>query len=115
MEKVKCLVCGISEAINDKQLGILPCKKCRDRQANFPKPNTQVEFTSKNIKEGRKEYFKSTIQRYRNGQLSKEFVEAYPERAKSMVEQGIHTEKEIKQAKNVWSDISPMGGIERTK
>lgn len=74
-----------------------------------------VEFTSDAIKEGRKKYFKSIIQKYRDGQLSKEFIDAYPERAKAMVKEGIHTEKEIKNAKNVWGDISPAGGLERTK
>lgn len=112
---IKCPVCGIEDAIKDNQLGILPGINCQSRQRTLKKPDSKVEFTSKEIKEGRKQYFKSTIQRYRDGKLSKEFIKAYPEKAKAMVKDGIHTEKEIKQAKNVWSDIAPMGGIERTK
>ena len=110
-----CPNCGTGEAIQDKQFGVLPCKECQDRHNSFARPNNQIEFTSADIKEGRRKYFKSTIQKYRDGQLSKEFIEAYPERAKAMIDQGIHTEKEIKQAKPVWGDISPMGGIGRTK
>ena len=111
----KCPVCNTNKATKDKQLGILPCKSCQTRQSGFKKPNTQVEFTSEDIKEGRKEHFGSIVQKYRDGQLSKEFVDRYPERARAMVKEKIHTEKEIKNAKNVWGDISPMGGIDRTK
>ena len=106
---MKCLVCTINEATQDKLLGVLPCSDCTTRHSNFKKPSNQIEFTSKEIKEGRKKNFKSTLQKYRNGQLSKEFLEAYPERAKAM------NEKEIKKAKNVWGDITPAGGIGRTK
>ena len=114
-EETKCPVCNINTAQIDRQLGVLPCEVCTERQTSIAGPNRQYEFTSDAIKEGRKKYFKSIIQKYRDGQLSREYIEAYPERAKAMVEQGIHTEKEIKQAKNVWSDISPTGGIKRTK
>ena len=112
---MKCPVCNTNKVTKDKQLGVLPCLECRDRQSGFKSPDQQIEFTSENIKEGRKQHLKSTVQKYRDGQLSKEFIEAYPERTKAMVKEGIHTEREIKNAKNVWGDISPMGGIDRTK
>ena len=112
---MKCLVCNINDAIKDPQLGYLACQSCRDRQAGFTKPSYPIEFTSQNIKDERKKYFKSTLQKYRGGQLSKEFIDAYPERAQAMIKEKIHTEKEIKQAKPVWGDISPVGGIDRTK
>src|SRR3990167_9627908 len=108
---MKCLVCNINEAQTDKQLGILYCRDCQKRQRSFKKPSSQIEFTSQEIKEGRRKHFKSTIQKYRDGQLSKEFIEAYPERAKAMVKEGIHTEREIKRAKNVWGAISPAPPI----
>ena len=112
---IKCPVCGINKALKRPQLGILPCQSCQDRQSGFKRPDIQIEFTSDSIKTGRKEHFKSTLQKYRDGVLSKEFVQAYPERAEAMVKEGIHTEKEIKNAKDVWGDIAPAGGIERTK
>ena len=111
---MKCLSCNTNDAAKDPQLGYLACQSCRARQAGFTKPSNQIEFTSSDIKEGRRKYFRSTIQKYRDGQLSKEFVDSYPERAKAMIETGIHTEKEIKQAKPVWGDISPAGGVGRT-
>ena len=112
---MRCLVCSTKEATKDPQLGILACQDCRNRQAKFTKPGSLIEFTSADIKEGRRKYFKSTLQKYRNGELSKEFIDAYPERAQAMIKEKIHTEKEIKQARPVWSDISPAGGIDRTK
>jgi len=112
---MNCPVCGVNKATQDKQYGILPCRICHTRQRTFSKPYQNIEFTSDEIKTSRKEYFKSTIQRYRDGQLSKEFVEAYPKRAKAMVKEGIHTESEIKKAKPVWGDVEPVGGWERTK
>src|SRR3990167_7271621 len=96
---MKCLVCSINDAAKDPQLGYLACQSCRDRQSGFTKPSIQIEFTSGEIKEGRRKYFRSTIQKYREGQLSKEFIDAYPERAQAMIKEGIHTEKEIKQAR----------------
>lgn len=112
---MKCLVCGTGKAIKDDFLGILPCRSCQDSQARSNKANRPVEFTSEEIKEGRKQSFRSTIQRFRDGELSREFVEAYPERAKDMVKNGIVTEKQVKNSRDVWGDISPMGGWERTQ
>ena len=104
---MKCLTCNLRPAQIDKHYGVLDCKECQQRQSKFAKPYQNVEFTSGEIKEGRKEYARSIIQKYRNGELSREYVEAYPERAKAMVKTGIHTEKEIKQARSVWSDVLP--------
>lgn len=110
-----CPNCNTGKAIKSPQLGVLPCKGCQERHKSFTKPSRLIEFTSNEIKEGRKAHFKSIVQKYRGGELSKEFVDAYPERAEAMVKEGVHTKKEIKNAKDVWGDISPMGGIGRTK
>ena len=115
LDQILCPVCNTDLATKDKQFGILPCFFCQNRQSRVQKPYANLEFTSQNIKDERKKYFKSTLQKYRDGQLSKEFIVAYPERAQAMIKEGIHTEKEVKQAKPVWGDISPAGGIERTK
>lgn len=105
-----CSVCNKNEATEYKQLGYLPCQSCQDRQRLISGPNTQIEFTTGEIKEGRRKYFKSIIQPWREGVPSKEYADAYPEQAKKMFKK--HKKSEIK---NVWSDISPAGGIERTK
>jgi len=110
-----CPVCNVQEAIKDKHLGILSCLVCRERQKGFKKPSSQVEFTSDEIKEGRRKYGKSILQKYREGELSKEFLTAYPERRDAMIEKGIITKEQAKSAKNVWSDLEPAGGWERTK
>jgi len=115
VNKIVCPVCNVQEAIKDAQLGVLPCTICRDRQRFIKNPGHQIEFTSQEIREGRRKYGKSILQKYREGELSKEFIEAYPERAKAMVDKGIHTQEEIKRAKPVWKDIEPAGGWGRTK
>jgi len=51
-------------------------------------------------KEDRKKYFKSTLQPWRDGVPSKEYVEAYPDIAKETL-----GEDNIKKAKNVWYDL----------
>jgi DNA phosphorothioation-dependent restriction protein DptG len=105
-----CSVCNINQATKDKNLGYLPCKICQDRFSKFKKPSSQVEFTSDNIKEGRKQYFKSIIQPWREGVPSKEYQDAYPEQSKKMFAK--YKKSEIRE---VWNDISPIGGIGRTK
>lgn len=60
-----------------------------------------IEFAPQNLKESRKEYAKSQLQPYRDGQLSREFIDTYGTKRISA------TEKEIKNARPVWSDILP--------
>lgn len=109
-----CPNCGVAEAIQDRQLGVLYCQTCQIRHKSFISPKT-IELTSEAIKEDRKKYAKSIVGRYRDGQLSKEFVTHYPEQAKDMVKEGIHTEKEIKNAKPVWSDIHRGVDLDKSK
>ncbi len=105
-----CTVCDINEATKDKILGVLPCSDCTNRHKEFKKPSNQIEFTSQEIKEGRKQNFKSTLQPWRDGQPSLEYARAYPEQAKKMFNK--YKKSEIKE---VWKDVSPIGGIDRTK
>ena len=108
--QIECPVCSKNNAVIDRQLGVLPCRDCLDRQKWIIKPNQQIEFTSNEIKENRRKYFKSIIQPYRDGMPSKEYADAYPEQASKMFKK--YKKNEIK---NVWGDITPKGGIERTK
>ena len=56
------------------------------------------EFTTQEIKNNRVKYFNSIVQPYRNGELSKEYVDAHGTK-------GINaTEKEIRNARDVWKD-----------
>lgn len=106
----KCLNCNINPARIDKQIGVLYCDACRDRQRGYEKPHANIEFTSEEIKEGRRAHMKSIIQPWRDGVPSKEYADAYPEQAKKMFAK--YKKSEIKE---VWGDITPAGGIEKTK
>lgn len=55
------------------------------------------ELIPKRIKDERRRFFKDIVQPYRGGELSKEYCDAYPCKAKEMADK-----KEIKQAKDVW-------------
>ena len=57
------------------------------------------EFTSENIKDERKKFFKSITQPYREGQLSKEYLEAHGTK-------GINpTDEQIRKAKYTWKGL----------
>ena len=58
---------------------------------------TNHEFIPQRIKDDREKFAKSTLQPWREGNPSAEFIEAYPERAKKMF-----TVKERLTAKEVW-------------
>ena len=55
------------------------------------------EFIPDRIKEDRKKYAKDMLQPWRQGEPSKEFIEAFPSQAKKTF-----TATQIKKAKNVW-------------
>jgi len=101
-KKIKCPVCKIRSAIIDKQYGSLPCLFCRRRQNKIAVPYKSVEWTSQNIKEGRREYGKSILQPWREGVPSLEYQQAYPEQSKKMFAK--YKKSEIK---NVWGDVLP--------
>jgi len=101
-----CLLCNKHQAVKLAPYGFLPCKTCQRKQKKIGKSGQPVEMTSSTIKEERMKYQKDIIQSFREGQLSKEFVETYPEKVKQMVQEGHVSSNEVKMAKNVWSDLS---------
>lgn len=109
-DQILCPVCNNELVTIDKQLGYLPCKSCQERQSQIAKPSEQIEFTSESIKEGRRKFFKSTIQPWRDNRPSLEYAQAYPERAKKKFAK--YKKSEIKE---VWKDITPGGGWGRTE
>ncbi len=92
-----CPVCSSNEAQKHPTLGVLPCLDCKVRRDTQKSPDHPVEFTSSEIKASRREFAKDIIQPRKGDEPSKEFIEAYPKRAKAMF-----TEREIKKAVNVW-------------
>jgi len=67
-------------------------------------PTKGHEWTTDAIKEGRRKYRKELTQSFRGGELSKEYVDYYPEQAKGMVKSGVVTQKQVDKAKNVWGN-----------
>ena len=82
-----CNGCGNKKAIHikswyNKETSKMEevCDVCGGLSVNAPLP----EFTTENIRSERQEYFKSLIQPFRGGELSKEYVEAYPKHVKKI-------------------------------
>lgn len=65
----------------------------------FFRPSNHSEYIPDRIRDDRKEYFNSTIQPFRDGRLSKEYVELHGT-------EGVHaTQEEADNAKYLWSDL----------
>jgi hypothetical protein len=82
----------------------MPCDKCREKQRNIGKPKDAIEVTTDAIKDDRKKFNKDIIQSFRDKQLSKEYVKAYPSKVKEMLKEKHITEQEVKEAKEVWHE-----------
>lgn len=65
------------------------------------------EFTTNQIKEDRLTYANDMLQSHRGGELSREFLEAHPNRAKQMIRDGAITKEEVKKSKYVWHKDVP--------
>jgi hypothetical protein len=72
------------------------CNLC----SGLPSTGGYPEFIPERIKQERKKHRKDIVQPFRNGQVSKEFVDSHPETARRMF-----TPEEIKTAKPVWRDL----------
>lgn len=104
---MKCPNCKKNKAIIHPQYGITECKKCQNK-SHF-KPLPYPEITTDSIREQRREYNKDIIQPYRDGVLSKEFLEEYGTNGIQV------TEKEIKDAKYVWQDSKGWWDRDKSK
>jgi len=71
---------------------------------------TNYEFTSDNIRQERVKYWKSLVQPFRNNEPSKEYMEAYPDKAKK-----IFTQKQIREAKHTWKDLPGWSSRQKSK
>ncbi len=77
-------------------LGVLPCESCKlSKQLKLPQP---IEFTSDDIKWGRKEYKDHIIQPFRGDDVSKEYLDTYGTKGIKV------TPEEVKKAKYVWDE-----------
>ena len=90
-----CLNCLKGKSILHPRLGYLPCRSCQNKTTI--KPQRQEELPGESIKQQRKEYRDDMLQPWREGQLSKEYIE------KHGTENIKVTPEEVKNAKNVWT------------
>jgi hypothetical protein len=65
-------------------------------------PKSKPEFIPESMREDRKENAKSMIQPWREGEVSAEFIQAYPKQANKMF-----TQEERMKAKEVWKGELP--------
>ncbi len=91
---VNCLNCGLYEAIKHETLGFLPCKRCQN--LTHLVPQKQIELTTQEIKDSRKEFEPDIVQPWREGELSKEYLQRHGTKYIKA------TPEEIKNARNVW-------------
>lgn len=102
--KIMCTKCGKDEAdcyiIGSYYcVGLCDtCKKKSDMERAKYGNLGGYEFTTESIKEQRKSHFKSQLQPWREGIPSKEFAEAYPDKAKKLFK------GDINKARYVWRD-----------
>lgn len=103
-----CPVCQ-REPATKTIYGIGLCSGCQTRRSLNSLPDSQIEFTTENIRDQRREYYASTIQPYRSGELSKEYLEKYGVK-------GINpTAAEANNAKYVWKDTKGWDNRDKTK
>src|ERR1035437_1940185 len=94
MKKLKCPVCRVNKGEIVPQFGLIACKDCRAKEKVLSERT--YEFVPEHIKTERKEFKAQTIQPFRNGVLSKEYVDLYGTKFIKA------TPEEVKNAKNVW-------------
>lgn len=75
----------------------------------YHKPSGATELITEEIADQRKEYFNSTLQPYRGGELSKEYVEAHGLKGTNA------TKEEAKKAKYLWKDLPNWENRAKTK
>lgn len=98
---MKCLNCGKNKARNVPPYGLMPCLECMKRQSKYKAGHT-IEVTTQSIKDGRVQFASDMVQSHRQGQLSREYVELYPDKAEGMVKEGVITKRDVEKSKYVW-------------
>lgn len=63
------------------------------------------EFVPNRIRDERVQFANDQLQSHRQGEFSKEFAEAHPNRVKQMIRDGAITKEEVKKAKYVWPEV----------
>ena len=100
-KKRLCPKCNKNEAVKHTILGYVECEAC---QKDKHIPGREPEFTTEEIKQQRREHGKDIVQPWRDGKLSKEYVEAHG------TDRVTATKQEIKNASYVWKDVPGWWG-----
>jgi hypothetical protein len=95
MNKILCPKCKRNPAPIHPQYGVMWCDDCN--KAKPPIRGHYPEFVPDRIKHDRQKFAKDLLQPWRAGEPSREFINAYPEKAKKMF-----TNQELRRAKYVW-------------
>lgn len=77
------------------------CTVCGQKMVSYRTREILDDRTDEMIEAG-KQYAGDTIQPFRQGDLSREFVELYPNRVRKMIKDGSITKDEVKKSKEVW-------------
>jgi len=75
----------------------------------FFKPSGAKEWIPESVKDERKEYFNSIVQPFRDGEVSKEYIEAHGAESINV------TPEEAEKAENVWQDVDGFNTREDSK
>ncbi len=103
---MKCPNCQKRKAIIDETYGVTECEICR--KSSLVTLST-IEFTTDSIKDQRREYKKDILHPFRDGVLSKEYIEEYGTRGIEV------TPEQVKKAKYVWKDTSGWWNRDKSK
>lgn len=97
---------------------IVACPLCRGKAKHIGYKTTGMLLHWELDQENgpRTQFGKDTIQRYREGQLSREFVETYPKQIQGMIKEGVITKEQVRKSKPVWKGVKgldqlPYSGI----
>ena len=77
--------------------------------SKYFKPSGPLEMVPGRIVEDREKYFNSTLQPYRQGELSKEYIEAHGTKGIDV------SREEVKKAKYVWKDLKGWENRSKSK
>lgn len=97
---MKCPNCNKHNAVIDSQYGVTFCLTCRKKETDTPKLG--YEFTTESIKGQRREYMRDIEQPWRDGILSREYLEEYGTQGIEATEEDINNAKYTNKGQKGW-------------
>ena len=108
---MRCPRCGKGRATRHNEYGILPCISCQRIDEAIKKPQHIPEFTTDSIRSQRREYKRDILQPFRDGVISKEYVDEYGTQGisvpKKMIDNARYTHRDTK---GWWNRGKSKGG-----